>query len=385
MHNDAKTDILCIYYPEWHVYPEGEAIFGKGRTEWDYVDSAVPRFPEHEQPLQLLGGHPDDSNPADVAKEIDYAADAGIDVFLYDWYWADGHPIAHEALERGFLHAPNRGRMKFALMWANHHRTDVFRTAPGACNDRLWWRLRYDRAEFLDAIDYCIAHFFAAPEYYRKDGKPFLSIYSASALVGGLGGPAAAREVFAEAQARMARAGLPPLHLSAMVRDPATAARMAEAGFDSTSAYNVTPYEFDDARIREETGETRQLFSHAEFAEAHGPFNARLAAGSPVPFIPVVSRGWDPSPRCRLDEPFPWRKLQYPYLGIVRDFSPEVFGRCVREALRQAEADPKRPGAILVNAWNEYTEGSFLMPDTRHGDAFLRALRKALARQRESV
>jgi len=21
-------DVLCIYYPEWHVYPEGEAIQG---------------------------------------------------------------------------------------------------------------------------------------------------------------------------------------------------------------------------------------------------------------------------------------------------------------------------------------------------------------------
>ena len=58
-------DILCLYYPEWHVYPEGEAIFGKGRTEWDYVDSAVPRFPGHEQPLQLLDGHPDDANRFD--------------------------------------------------------------------------------------------------------------------------------------------------------------------------------------------------------------------------------------------------------------------------------------------------------------------------------
>jgi hypothetical protein len=176
----------------------------------------------------------------------------------------------------------------------------------------------------------------------------------------------------------MSRAGLPPLHLSAMVRDGATAARMAEAGFDSTSAYNVTPYEFDDTRIREETGETRQLFSHEEFADAHGPFNARLAAGSPVPFIPVVSRGWDPSPRCRIDEQFPWRKLQYPYLGIIRDLSPEVFGRCIREALTLAESDPKHPGAILINAWNEYTEGSYLMPDTRHGDAFLQSLREVI-------
>ena len=94
-------DVLCIYYPEWHVYPEGEAIFGKGRTEWDYVESAIPRFKGHEQPLRLVAGHPDDSNPSDVAGEIDLAADAGIDVFVYDWYWADGHPIQHEALERG--------------------------------------------------------------------------------------------------------------------------------------------------------------------------------------------------------------------------------------------------------------------------------------------
>lgn len=47
-------------------------------------------------------------------------------------------------------------------------------------------------------------------------------------------------------------------------------------------------------------------------------------------------------------------------------------------ARKQAADDPKRPGAILLNAWNEYTEGSYLMPDTRHGDAFLKALKKAV-------
>lgn len=374
----GALDVLCIYYPEWHVYPEGEAIFGKGRTEWDYVDSATPRFEGHEQPLRLLAGHPDDSNPSDVSKEIDLAADAGVDAFVYDWYWADGHPIQHEALERGFLQAPNRRRIKFALMWANHNRADVFRTAPGRCNDRFWWRLKYDREEFLAAVDYCIVHYFAQPEYYRKDGKTFFSIYSAHELVKGLGGADAARKVFAEAQERMAKAGLPPLHFSAMVRDAATAARMAAAGFESVSAYNITPYEFDDSKVVEETGERRQLFTHEEFADLHATFNSKVAAGSPVPFIPVVSRGWDPSPRCRLDEPFPWRTLWYPYLGIIRDLSPEAFARSVGIVRRQAEMDPKKPGAILVNAWNEYTEGCYLMPDVKNGDAYLRALRRAL-------
>ena len=375
----SALDVLCIYYPEWHVYPEGEAIFGNGRTEWDYVDSAIPRFEGHEQPLRLLAGHPDDSDPSDVAKEIDLAADAGINAFVYDWYWADGHPIQHEALERGFLRAPNRKRIRFALMWANHNRADVFRTAPGKCNDRFWWRLKYDREECLAAIDYCIAHYVAQPEYYRKDGKLFFSIYSAHELVKGLGGADATRNVFAEAQERMAKAGLPPLHFSAMVRDAGTAARMAAAGFESASAYNITPYEFDDSKVVEETGERRQLFTHEEFADLHATFNAKVAAGSPVPFIPVVSRGWDTSPRCRLDEPFPWRTLWYPYLGIIRDLSPDAFARSVDIVRRQAEVDPKKPGAILINAWNEYTEGCYLMPDAKNGDAYLRALRRALA------
>ena len=41
----------------------------------------------------------------------------------------------------------------------------------------------------------------------------------------------------------------------------------------------------------------------------------------------------------------------------------------------QALADPKKPGAILINAWNEYTEGCYLMPDTKNGDAYLKAIK----------
>lgn len=110
----AKVDVLCIYYPEWHAYPEGDAIFGKGCSEWNLVDTAIPRFEGHEQPVRLVGGKFDDSDPVAVAREIELASGAGIDVFVYDWYWAEGRPIQHESLERGFFNAANRGKMKFA-------------------------------------------------------------------------------------------------------------------------------------------------------------------------------------------------------------------------------------------------------------------------------
>ena len=68
-----------------------------------------------------------------------------------------------------------------------------------------------------------------------------------------------------------------------MVRRASGAKAMAAAGFDSTSAYNITPYDFDDSHVKAETGEKRQLFTHGEFAALHETFNAKIASGSPVP------------------------------------------------------------------------------------------------------
>ena len=87
MNNKKKTELVCVYYPHWHRYPKGDEWFGAENWregEWAFVKTAVPRFPGHRQPLVPLPGYLDGANPEDVAKEIDLAADAGIDVFLYD-------------------------------------------------------------------------------------------------------------------------------------------------------------------------------------------------------------------------------------------------------------------------------------------------------------
>ena len=122
----ARPEVVAVYYPHWHSYDHGSAWKGEGWTEWEGLKAAVPRFPGHHQPLKPTWGYFDESDPAWTSKEIDLAADNGIDVFLYDWYWYSGVKNMEEALEQGFLKAPNRTRMKFALMWANHDRRDQF-------------------------------------------------------------------------------------------------------------------------------------------------------------------------------------------------------------------------------------------------------------------
>ena len=162
-----KLEVVCVYYPHWHRYPKGDEWFGAENWkegEWTFVKTAKPRFPGHKQPLVPTTGYLDGANPEDVAKEIDLASDAGIDVFLYDYYWYDGKVTQEECLEKGFLGAQNRGRMKFALMWCYHERRDQFRPKLGEPR-RVLMSLAHTKEEFLGLIRYSVVHYFNKPEY----------------------------------------------------------------------------------------------------------------------------------------------------------------------------------------------------------------------------
>src|SRR6266542_7051492 len=109
------------YFPQWHVDPQNEKLFGKGWTEWESVKKAKPKFAGHRQPKVPLWGYEDESDPQVMEKKIDAAADHGVDFFIFDWYW-NMHgpgPFLHRCLENGYLAAKNNARVKFCCMWAN--------------------------------------------------------------------------------------------------------------------------------------------------------------------------------------------------------------------------------------------------------------------------
>jgi hypothetical protein len=71
-------------------------------------------------------------------------------------------------------------------------------------------------------------------------------------------------------------------------------------------------------------------------------------------------------------------RWQWPWGHIVTGNTPARFGRLVRAA-RQFLATQEHPHKVMVlNAWNEWTEGSVLLPTRDEGWAALRALRAAL-------
>ncbi len=109
-----------------------------------------------------LWGYEDESDPAVMAQKIDAAADHGIDAFLFDWYMYEDGPFLEGCLDKGFLKAPNVGRLKFGLMWANHDWLEIHPYKRGTPQKKLYSGT-VTPAHFEAICDHVIQNYFLHP------------------------------------------------------------------------------------------------------------------------------------------------------------------------------------------------------------------------------
>ncbi|MDX1683001.1 MAG: glycoside hydrolase family 99-like domain-containing protein, partial [Phycisphaeraceae bacterium] len=183
----SDLTVAVINYPGFHPTPFMEAWHGFGWSEWELTCNAEPRFEGHRQPLEPAWGVYDESDPQWAAKETAAAADHGIDVWIYDWYWYSGVEIWNEALNDGFLKAENRERMKFGVMWANHTWNDCHPAPAGKPLTPLL-PSRHSPEDLDRVVDYWAERYFSQPNYWRIDGHPWCGIFHYSFFSQNLGG-----------------------------------------------------------------------------------------------------------------------------------------------------------------------------------------------------
>ena len=364
------------YFPNFHVDPRNEAVHGKGWTEWELMKHAGARFPGHMQPKIPAWGYEDEADPAVMAKKIDAAADHGLDAFIFDWYWYEG-PFLERALNEGFLGAPNRSRMKFALMWANHDWKNFHPGNRDTANYKFTfpWTTRKDT--ILYVWDYLIEHYLTQPNYWKINGKPYFSIYAISRFISQMGGVEDAAEVLEDFRARAKAAGLTGLHLNAvgldmLDRSPQSAARhdqVIKAGFDSCTSYNCVC-------LSEKWMQEFPRVDFQEMADDYIEVAKKTMQALPFPFYPVITTGWDPSPRTIQSEVYDPTPC-YPWMAVMES-SPEKLADATRKTAELLMTRPADERIMFFNAWNEWTEGSYLEPDNFYGMKMLEAIRDAL-------
>lgn len=396
------SEVVAVYFPSYHRDAWYDRWYGPGWNEWRLLEQRTPLFPGHEQPKLCAWGSFDEADPSWMEKQIDLAADHGITCFLWDWYWYNGQKFLHRALEDGFLKARNRHRLKFFITWANHTWgvfpacREVFRGTHGFERQTYGQALAYDQpllemrhspADLERAFAYCLEHYFREPNYLHVDGKPVFSFWHWTELEEGLGGLDGVAAGFARMRAMARQAGFRDLHLmlnlacyegpeTVLCWWPSLTDRFQKCGGDSVYGYNVgrtSGY----ANLTND----RPIVAYEDVIASHKEL-FRLCERRDLPFHPVATvGGMDNTPRWHRDARLPIDFRTLGYEPIVTGSTPAKFAACVRAALEcVARADGSR--MLLLNGWNEWTEGNYLLPDQRHGDGYLKALKAALPRER---
>ena len=159
------------------------------------------------------------------------------------------------------------------------------------------------------------------------------------------------------------KAGFPGLHLQEIqgggnrMGEERIAAmkKIIEAlGIDSEALYNMGGFDEDYLLQGKEAIEIRKQMDEV--------FD--------IPVFPCVSIGWDDTPR------FPGKG---PGDATRYHNTPRTFASFLLEARKYMESHPDQPRFMMINAWNEWVEGSYLLPDRLNGFGYLEAVKEVMS------
>jgi hypothetical protein len=373
-----KITVAAYYFPNYHTDdPRNIINKGSGWSEWELVKMAQPRFSGHHQPNVPLWGYTDEKSPKVMAKKIAAASDNGIDCFIFDWYLYEDGPFLNRCLDEGFLKAKNCSKINFGLMWANHDWVDIHPYTRGAPK-KLLYQGKVSPKRFDEISDILVRDYFLKPNYWKIDGKAYFSVYDVQKFVEGFGNLESTKAAMDQLRQKAISAGLKGVHWNLVAwgnpilpveKAPAnTPALIKILGFDSATSYVWIHHTALPERQTDYNWVRDRYFAHWE--------KAKTEYG--VPYFPNVTMGWDASPRCDLKSE--WANVGYPFMNTIGNNTPENFKEALQMTKNKLLSSPVGPRILNINCWNEWTEGSYLEPDTRHGFQYLEAV-KSVFRQ----
>lgn len=311
-----------------------------------HLDSMPQNYPQREP----LSGWYDDTLPL-VHQQVAWARQAGIDFFIFDWYYLAHDTNAHErkslnSAVKLFRSDPNKLGMRYALLYVNN---GIFSIPPSEWDAQC---ARWIKEDFSDA------------NYVKIEGKPLLVVFSVGDMEKTWGGVEGVAKAWQRLRELARQANLPGVYLVACATPGPQHGwndlnRLVQEGYDAFSGYNYLGV----------PGTHEGENPYALLIDGSLQIWDDFANDGRKPYIPVSTDGWDPRP---------WHETNFWYTRTPQEF--ELFVRMAREwwlAHPNMHVLPDRP-LLFVEAWNELGEGSYIVPTKGDRFAYLDALKRAL-------
>jgi hypothetical protein len=378
-HTTYKT--AAYYFPNYHVDAMNEEAMGAGWTEWELLKKSSIRYPNHKPQAFPTWGFFDEADPAFMRRQVDEASRIGIDAFLFDWYWFKDQPFLSRPLDEAFIQHGAGEKMEFALMWANMHWYDIFPAGNVSFDKQRVIFENEPSTKIWDAMtDHIASNYFTQPNYLCIDGRPFFFIFDLQNFIEGFESLEKASEALRKFDDKARAVGHQGVHYSFRASQKIALASSwslslsqkevaARLGISSVGDYG---WEFENPM----DGNFFPEYPTEKWADANMASWASKASELELPYSPCVQVGWDSTSRCVQGQDF--EPIGYPWWPVVADNGAVTLQRSLEAAKKFAE-EHKSP-LITINAWNEWTEGSVLLPCERHGDSRFNAVKNVFAK-----
>jgi len=374
MSDDLLAKVIVFYFPQFHAIPENDEWWGKGFTDWDNVKRGTPAFKDHSQPRVPVNNRYYDQSSLDTIRwQTDLAKQYGVSGFCHYHYWFDGKQLL-ETPTNLFMQTKDID-FPFCLAWANET-----------------WSRRWDGQDHYilqeqthtPSIEKWKHHFsylikaWSDDRAIRIDGKPLFIIYR-PAKIQDTGG------MFDYWQQEARKYGIDGLYFATMKQSEFPDESCLEH-YDAVIQFQ--PFEamysanFSDRRSHRLNRLAQTLISALPQGLENILFRLRKNMSSPTlidydaTWNRILERPQEPGittfPGAFVD----WdNTARYGRRAtIFKGANPERFEYWLSQLVQNVAADTQRAPLIFLNAWNEWSEGTYLEPDTRYGKQYLEAL-----------
>ncbi|MDZ7320185.1 glycoside hydrolase family 99-like domain-containing protein [Kosakonia sacchari] len=374
--------IFCFYFPQFYSIPQNDFHWGKGFTDWDNVRSAEPLYSGHKQPrVPESGIYYDQSQPETLIQQAALAKKYGVDGFSFYHYWFDGELVLEKPMEN-LLSNPDID-LEFYITWANETwskrwvgEDDVIIFKQTHENNRDIWKKHYDY----------LLRFWKDPRYLRIDGKPVFSIYNPHLIKN-------AKEMFAYwNQLLHEDLGCELYFVGVQVSEFV----LADVYEDYNNTLNFEPrFTYNSSANSKASFFSRSIFKYLRYLPESilnklTKIRYKISSYENVDYnsiwAGIINNSWL---RCQRSD------NNYGFYGAFVDWdntarykskskiytgaNPANFEKNFLKLIDITKAQSSKR-IFVINAWNEWSEGAYLEPDTVDGNAYLEAVQRIKCR-----